>query len=159
MPPKVLPKAKAKAAAKAKAKAAVAKAKAKAKAKAAAAIVPAGPMAAAGGAPAVAGVTTLVGAASPALMMIGVWDNANGSTEFRMTSAAVDLIYGHNGAAFMQQEVAIEATAGGKGFGKGTGPWAPPRGWHCECMANLTTAVPSSLELKISQDAYQFRLD
>ena len=156
MPPKF-------AMAKAKAKAAVAKAKAKAKANAKAAAA-AAPMMAGGAAAAVPRVTMITGCSMPDWGIATRIYDTTASTEIALRADALALAFGVQTASMVRPNMELEvAVPNPKGIGKGTGPWAPARGWQITADAAIeTTGAPgmsvTEVDYVISQDTLQYRL-
>ena len=161
----------------AKAKAAV-KAKAKAKAKAAGGLgggVAAGiggAVAAAGGGAVAPGVVvhSVVGSAGPAGVTMAIFD-ALGDTTFNMSCAAVSEAFGVAPVTLSHPDIQFTVTPpapaggglplGGKGVGKGVGPWNPNGTWDIILNAALDPpgVRPTQLEVRMAQDAVQWLVD
>ena len=158
MPPKfAMAKAKAKAAAKA-----AGKAKAKAVAKAAAAA----PMAAGGAAAPVPRITLITGVSTPDGRMGTQMHDTVGSTEVMVHANALALAFNVTTATCVRPTMELElAVPAPKGIGKGTGPWAPARGWQVTADATVETTGAAGFGMSVTeynywvtQDALQYRL-
>ena len=141
---------------------AVAKAAAKAKAKAKAAA--AAPMAAGGAAAPVPRVTLITGVSTPdGRMGTHIYDTV-GSTEVMVHTNALAMAFGVTTASFVRPTMELElAVPAPKGIGKGTGPWAPARGWQVTADATVETTGAAGTSVTeynywVTQDALQYRL-
>ena len=163
MAPKVIGMAKAKAKAKGKAKA-MAKAAAKAAPAAALAMMPA-----AGGPIPGAALHMFVGDVGPLGVRMHLYD-ALGDTTFIATSQAITDAFMVAPVTLVRPDLQITHTPpapvgvmplGGKGVGKGAGPWNPNGTWDMILNAELDAQGPrpTQIEVRMTQDAVQWRID